>query len=1123
MVVCPSCGQENPEGFRFCWACGAVFGDVVVTRQERKVVTVLFCDLVGSTAQGERLDPEDLEALLSRYHGRVRNELERFGGTVEKFIGDAVVALFGVPAAHEDDPERAVRAALAVKEWVVQQPDLQVRMAVNTGEAVVSLGARAASGEHVASGDVLNTTARLQAAAPVDGILVGEQTYRATQRAIEYREHEPVLAKGKSEPVRVWEVVQARSRFGIDVEQAPRAALVGRERELRLLHEALERAREEREPQLVTLVGVPGIGKSRVVYELSRIADADSDLVTWRQGRCLPYGEGVTFWALGEMVKAQAGILESDAAEAVEAKLAGCVAGLLAAADSAWVLRSLRPLVGSSGEDRSHGARAEAFPAWRRFLEAIAERGPTVLVFEDLHWADEGLLDFLDELAESTSGVPLLVVCTARPELLAERPGWGGGRTNALTLSLPPLTGDETAQLVHGLLERARLPGQLQQALLERAGGVPLFAEEFARMVGERGTTGLSVPESVQGIIAARLDALRAEDKRLLQDAAVVGKVFWVGAVATISGTARDDLDRGLRELVRRELVRRERQSSVEGESEYAFRHELIREVAYAQIPRSERSDRHRRTAGWIGSLGRPEDHAELLAHHYVQALELSRVVGEDTSELAAKASHFLILAGDRAMQLDITTAERFYRRALELVGRDEEQRAPAVLGLAAAAFEAGNFDEAIRSYKEVIAVLRSLDDPLRLGQALASYGTALFRRGASPQARIAVLTEAVEVLERLPAGPELAFAYASLAAQDMFAGHPEECIEWCEKAIELCKTLGLDREAVRPLHIRGMVRYTANDVGGLDDLRRSLQLGLDLGTGMDAAAAYVNLGEALSWAEGPKPGLARFEEGIQFCGRRGLDRIANVLRMHALRPLFDLGRWDELTAVADELAEQQGRGNRWIPTVALTEKANVLVRRGAVTGARALVEAFLEPAREIQDVQTLAPALVCAALVEQAEGNADAARRRVEEFGAATSDAGPIWRALWIADAARVCAATDALALAKKLTRELEVVAPRARYGLTSARAVLAEAEGKLEEALTEYGEAADRWHQFGNLVEEGYARFGLGRCLIRLERDDEAKESLAAARRMFESLQAGPLITAVDECLTQTTPAAR
>ena len=312
MAACPSCSRELPGEFPFCPFCGAALVVEAAAREERKVVTVVFCDLVGSTARAERLDPEDVRALLSNYHARVREQLERFGGTVEKFIGDAVVAFFGAPVAHEDDPERAVRAAFAIRDWAVDEPDLHVRIAVNTGEALVAVGAQPNEGEGIVSGDVVNTAARLQSAAPVDGILVGEQTFRATERAIAYREIEPVVAKGKADPVAAWEALEARSRFGVDVARRSAAPLVGRDREVELLVAALERAVGERTPQLVTLVGVPGIGKTRLLAELFHAIERNDRLVTWRQGRSLPYGEGVSFWAVGEMVKAQAGVLETD-------------------------------------------------------------------------------------------------------------------------------------------------------------------------------------------------------------------------------------------------------------------------------------------------------------------------------------------------------------------------------------------------------------------------------------------------------------------------------------------------------------------------------------------------------------------------------------------------------------------------------------------------------------------------------------------------------------------------------------------------------------------------------------------------------------------------------------------
>src|SRR5919197_2823511 len=371
------------------------------SRRERKIVTVLFADLVGFTARAEQLDPEDVEAILRPYHERLRHELERFGGTVEKFIGDAVMALFGAPVAHEDDPERAVRAALAIRDWIAEEGTLQVRIGINTGEALVNLGARPEAGEGMAAGDVVNTAARLQAVAPPNGILAGETTYRATAHTIDYLEPMSVEAKGKEVPIRVWDAVQARARFGVDVAPRPTTPLIGRERELEQLKGSLTRARHQRSPELVTLIGVPGIGKSRLVTELFASierGEQDSELIYWRQGRSLPYGEGVSYWALAEIVKAHAGILETDSAKQAEAKLTRAVEALIEE-DVEWVRSHLLPLVGQ-GTDAASASRDEAFAAWRRFFEALAEQGPLVLVFEDIQWADDGLLDFIEHLAD---------------------------------------------------------------------------------------------------------------------------------------------------------------------------------------------------------------------------------------------------------------------------------------------------------------------------------------------------------------------------------------------------------------------------------------------------------------------------------------------------------------------------------------------------------------------------------------------------------------------------------------------------------------------------------------------------------------------------------------------------
>ena len=664
MVTCPNCGRSNPEGARFCNACARPLqAEQRPPGEERKTVTVVFVDLVGFTSRAETLDPEDVRGLLSPYHARLRAELERYGGAVEKFIGDAVMAVFGAPVAHEDDPERAVRAAFAIRDWIEEQPELHARIAVNTGEALVTVGARAGEGEALVAGDVVNTAARLQAAAPVDGILVGLATYRATRDAFGYRESPPVQAKGKAEPIAAWEALDPVVGFGTDTHDATLTPLVGREHELELLRSILGRVRNERTAQLVTIVGVPGIGKSRLVRELGALGDAGVDALTWREGRCLPYGERVTFWALGEIVKAEAGILESDTPAEAERKLRDAVANLVPeAGERRWIETELRALVGVSG-DGTAGSNAEtATAAWRRFLEAIAARRPTVLLFEDLHWADDGLLDFVDDLVDWVADVPLLIAGTARPELLERRQAWGGGKSNATTISLQPLSEQDTDRLISTLLPRPLLPADERQALLERAGGNPLFAEQYVRMLSERGTTA-ELPESVQGVIAARIDALPRPEKELLQEAAVQGKVFWLGGVAEAIGAPATDVDRLLRALERKDFVRRERGSTVGGDTQYTFRHVLLRDVAYGQLPRRARSEKHRRAAEWIEGLGRTDDHAELLAHHFKRALELERAAGLPVDpDLVERAREALRAAGERALALSAygSAAERF-------------------------------------------------------------------------------------------------------------------------------------------------------------------------------------------------------------------------------------------------------------------------------------------------------------------------------------------------------------------------------------------------------------------------------------------------------------------------------
>src|SRR3990172_5015770 len=607
MRTCPACGEENPERARFCLACAAPLAEPAPAGEERKVVSVLFVDLVGFTARSDRADPEDVRATLRVYHERLKREIERFGGTVEKFVGDAVMAVFGAPVAHEDDAKRAVLATLRILEAIDQlngeRPglDLSVRAAVNTGEAVVTLGARPELGEGFVTGDVVNTASRLQGEAPVGGIVVGELTHSATRDEIEYEALEPVRVKGKEEPLAIWRAVGARGRFGVDVEIRSPTPLIGRENELTLLEDLFRRVVREQAPQLVTLTGEPGVGKSRLVREFLGFVDDLPDLVYWRQGRCLPYGEGITFWALGEVVKSHAGIVENDTPEEASAKLVHVISTVVEEeAERDWLRVRLAPLAGL-GEEAEAAEREESFAAWRSFLEAIAATDPFVVVIEALHWADPALLAFIEHLADWASGVPLFVLCTAPPALYQREPSSRGGKRNHTSISLSPLSPEDTARLIASLLDQAVLPAETQTALLSRAGGNPLYAEEFIRMLVDRavlvrsGTTWelasggneIPVPDTVQALIAARLDTLSPERKALLHDAAVIGKVFWAGALAEMGGLDAHEVRDGLHELARKELLRPARRPSIEGEAEYAFWHVLIRDVAYGQIPRA--------------------------------------------------------------------------------------------------------------------------------------------------------------------------------------------------------------------------------------------------------------------------------------------------------------------------------------------------------------------------------------------------------------------------------------------------------------------------------------------------------------------------------------------------------
>jgi class 3 adenylate cyclase/tetratricopeptide (TPR) repeat protein len=1132
MSRCPACGADIPGGFAFCGSCGAPLTTPLTGRRdERKVVTVLFCDLVGFTASSDRADPEDVAARLRPYHNRVRRDIERFGGTMEKFVGDAVMGVFGAPTAHEDDPERAVHAGLRILGTVAElnatHPalELSVRIGVATGEAVASLGARPERGEGIVIGDVVNTAARLQAVAPVGGVVVSKATFRATRKVFDYQVLTPVRVKGKADPVAIWRAVASHSRFGVDIDPRAVGPLVGRDVELEFLDRVWGRSVRESSARLVTLVGEAGVGKSRLVQEFGALVDARPQLVTWRQGRCLPYGEGVTFWGLGEVVKAEAGILESDDAATASRKLGQAVERSVdSTIELDWLKSRLAPLVGLVGMDGvGTVAREESFTAWRRFLEAVAAKRPLVVVLEDLHWADTALLDFICDLVERAGGVALMVICTARPELYERTPNWAGRLRNSTSISLAPLSDGDTERLLASLLGEGVLSGTIRTTLLERVGGNPLYAEEVCRMLVERGAVrrdgrtvqlaegaDIDFPESIQALIAARLDTLTPERKMLLQDAAVLGKVFWAGALCAIGDRDRADVTVGLLELAKRELVRPARNSSVQGETEYAFWHVLTRDVAYGQVPRAARSRKHVAAAAWIEQLAgeRVADHAESLAYHYSQALAFSKAADPNNAlgELEACARRFLILAGDRAMDLDVTRADHHYQRALELVSTDDPER-PAVLAKAAEAVrQTGRLLQAERLYEQAVEASQTRGDLLAGGHALVRYSNVLWFRGETVRS-LATLTTAVELLEREPRGPELAWAYAERASHDVTLARTAAALEWADKAIALARQIGADEARQRALRFRGVARTMAGDLNGLTDLRKALQLGLQLGLTRATASTYGDLTEELLIVEGPLAAHRTYEVGLEYCKQRGIQDITTWLRTLLLALLYDLGDWDQLLTIADEiLAWHEARGGGYDDILVESQKARVHILRDEQAAAHTLVERFLPRARANGDPQILVAAFPVAALVAQGRGDLAASVGLAEELHEATRDGPGSYRAIPLPDLVRICVAAHQLPLAERLIDGIDVRAARLQHCVLTGRAVLTEASGDLHSAHRLYADAAEQWRSYGCLPEHAHALLGTGRCLARLAHH-EARDRLLEARAIFARLGARSL----------------
>jgi class 3 adenylate cyclase/tetratricopeptide (TPR) repeat protein len=1081
-------------------------GSAAARRAERKLVTALICDVEGFTERAERLDPEDIHRFLTPYFARVRTELERFGGTVEKFIGDAVFALFGAPTAHGDDPERGVRAALAIREAVADlnkarpDPKLHVRIGVTTGEALVAVDAQPKEGEGMAWGDALNTCSRLQAAAPADSVLVDETTYRATRDVIDYARADPVRAKGKAAPIPAWRALAPRSRRGLDLAEGVDAPLVDRHGELAFLLEALSRVRG-RTPELVAIVGPPGIGKSRLVFELFRSLEAGSELIAWRHGRSPPHAEGLTYWALGEIIKGHAGILETDDAQSAERKLSEAIRHLASGPeDAARLATYLRPLVGLSDEDSAGGdERGAAYTAWREMLEALARVRPLVLVFEDLHWADDGLLDFLDHLLEWTNDVPLLVVGTARAELLDRRREWAEASRSTL-LPLAPLSDHETAQLISALADEEPLTAGLTDTLVAGAAGNPLYAVEYMRMLSDRGLSsegiegGLPLPESVHGIIASRLDLLPPQEKDLLQEAATVGKNVWPGALIT-EGRSRQVVERRLRALERKEFLTRVRPSSVAGETEFRFRHVLVRDVAYGQIPRDRRAELHRQVAEWLESLSpdRAVDRAEMVAHHYLSALELARATGAETAEVAERGRYALRDAGDRALSLyAFPPAARFFRAALELWPHDDPERPEVVFRLGKALFYSETAGG--EQLEEARDALLEAGEYGSAAEAESLLGILAHHRGEQDRA-FAHVERAVELIASVGPSRSKGEVLLDLAGVLVVANEPERAIAIAREALGLADSLELPQLSAHALGLVGSARAQLGDMEGVADLERSIEIAERIGS-PQSVFSYGSLADLAGSLGDLRRGFDLQAKARRQAERFGYAGFVRWLSAERVGECYWTGRWDEALEGANAfIAEAESGRRHFMESLCRDMRARIRLARGDFEGALSDAETALAFAREARDLQVLYPALSVGARALVAVG-------QLEEASGVAGDLLDLWRSKhdvflvssWVADLAYTL---HLLGNSAELERCASLTRTRTRW-LAAAAAFAAQ----------DYTRAADEFAAIGSLPDEAISRLRAADSLVAAGRELAAGQQLERALSFFRNVKALALV---------------
>jgi class 3 adenylate cyclase/tetratricopeptide (TPR) repeat protein len=1132
---CPACGTGNPPADKFCGECGTALTTTApgaapapppAAASERRLVSVLFVDLVGFTTLSERRDPEDVRELLTRYFDLARRLVDRYGGVVEKFIGDAVMAVWGTPTAQEDDAERAVRAALDLVEAVavlgaeVGADELAARAGVLTGGAAVTLGAE---GQGMVAGDLVNTAARVQAAAAPGTVLVGEATHRASEAAVVYDDAGVHRLKGKAEPVPLWRAVRVvAGRGGTLRAVGLEAPFTGRERELRLVKELFHATAEERRARLVAVEGVGGIGKSRLAWEFEKYIDGLLEDVWWHRGRCLAYGEGVAYWALAEMVRMRAEILEAEPPATAMAKLTAAVDEHVADPEERrWIQPRLAHLLGL--EELAATERDDLFSAWRRFFERLSERGVTVLVFEDLQWADAGLLDFIDHLLDWSSAHPLYVLVLARPELHDRHPGWAARRRVATSIPLGPLPAPQMDELLAGLVPG--LPERLRHQLLERAEGIPLYAVETVRMLLDRGllerhgdryrvagaVEDLAVPETLHALIAARLDGLAPEERRLLQDAAVLGKTFTSAAVAAVGGTNPERLEPLLGGLVRKELLSIQADPRSPERGQYGFLQDLVRRVAYETLARRDRRERHLAAAAHLEAAwaAKEDEIVEVVAAHYLEAWR----AGPDTPEAAgikAKAIELLAGAGRRAASLAASAEARGYFEQAAELAEDPVARAGLLEQAGQMAWMAGDGEPAGEHFRQAIQLFEAAGLTHPAARVAARLGEVEWTAGRLEQA-LARMRTALEVLAGDESDEDLAALAAQLGRLEVFSGALDDAAGHLELALQVAEAFGVPEVLSEALLSKGaMLHFRAriNESQGLT--ARALQIALEHDLTSAALRAYSNLAFVLASRDRHDAALDQLERGLAMAHKVGnrlwelqlLDTLVDVLLM--------LGRWDEAVVRAAEISEAHVATAGIMTSV--TSLPEMHARRGELERAESLLErgAGFGDSGDVQDRAAwwAARSVVLGARNRHAEaleaaGEALAAR---DQLGA---DAQGVKFGL-------VAAVEAALALgdlerAEELVALVERLRPGERPAFLDAqvsrfRARLADVRGRPERVEPGFKAAAGLLRELGTTFWLGVVLLEHAEWLAIQERQEDAAPLLEEADAIFERLRARP-----------------